>query len=175
MATANTDLSFYDKNQLPDASGFRFGIVVSEWNSSITSKLYEGARDTLIDCGVPETQITKWEVPGSFELIYGSKKMLQKDVDAVIAIGSVIQGETRHFEFVCQGVTQGIKDLNVLHDKPVIFCVLTDDTLEQAHARSGGTATEVERSASAMARQATSPTFCESNSHLLALRLPSSA
>ena len=77
-------------------------------------------------------------MPGSFELVYGAKKMQQQFVDAVIAIGSVIQGETKHFDFVCEGVTQGIKDLNILHDVPVIFCVLTDNTMQQAIERSGG-------------------------------------
>jgi 6,7-dimethyl-8-ribityllumazine synthase len=109
MATANKNLSDYDKATIPNAKDFRFGIVVSEWNDTIT----EG-------------------------LIYGSKKMQEKQVDAVIAIGSVIQGETKHFDFVCEGVTQGIKDLNVLHDTPVIFCVLTDNTMQQAIDRSGG-------------------------------------
>ena len=80
----------------------------------------------------------RWNVPGSFELIHGCKKMQQQNVDAVIAIGSVIQGETKHFDFVCQGVAQGIKDLNVIHDIPVIFCVLTDNNMQQAIERSGG-------------------------------------
>lgn len=139
MATANTDLSAYDKSDLPDASSLKIGIVVSEWNAEITSKLYEGAIATLIDCGVWENHIFKMDVPGSFELIMGAKRMTQKhQPDAIIAIGSIIQGETRHFEFVCQGVAQGIARLNAEGDTPVIFCVLTDDTLEQAQARSGG-------------------------------------
>ncbi len=138
MATANKNLSDYDKTTIPNAKGFRFGIVVSEWNDTITEGLYEGAYNTLIAEGVLPDDIIRWHVPGSFELIYGSKKMQEQSVDAVIAIGSVIQGETKHFDFVCEGVSQGIKDLNVLHDIPVIFCVLTDNTLEQAQERSGG-------------------------------------
>jgi len=138
MATANKNLSDYDKNAIPDAKQFRFGIVVSEWNSNITEGLYQGALDTLIDCGVQEDNIARLDVPGSFELIYGCKKMQEHMVDAVIAIGSVIQGETKHFDFVCDGVTQGIKDLNVQHETPVIFCVLTDNTEQQAIDRSGG-------------------------------------
>jgi 6,7-dimethyl-8-ribityllumazine synthase len=138
MSTANKNLSDYDKTTIPSAKDFRFGIVVSEWNETITEGLYQGAFDTLIDCGVPSDHIMRWNVPGSFELVYGSKKMQQQDVDAVIAIGSVIQGETKHFDFVCQGVTQGIKDLNIQNDTPVIFCVLTDDTMQQAIERSGG-------------------------------------
>lgn len=138
MATENTNLSNYDSTSLPDATRFRFGIVVSEWNPTITEGLLKGAVDTLLDCGVDQSNIQTIHVPGSFELIYGAKKMQQQLVDAVIAIGSVIKGETKHFDFVCDGVTQGIKDLNILHDVPVIFCVLTDDTLQQSIERSGG-------------------------------------
>jgi 6,7-dimethyl-8-ribityllumazine synthase len=136
---ATTDLSAYDKTSLPSAKKFRFGMVVSEWNEGITNALYEGALEALIANGALPENILKWEVPGSFELIYGAKKMVQtQDLDAVIAIGNVIKGETKHFDFVCDGVTQGIKDLNILRETPVIFCVLTDDTMEQSIARSGG-------------------------------------
>ena len=138
MATENTNLSNYDATTLPDATQFRFGIVVSEWNPTITEGLLRGAIDALLDCGVAESNIKAVHVPGSFELIYGAKKMQQQLVDAVIAIGSVIKGETQHFDFVCEGVTQGIKDLNVLHEVPVIFCVLTDNNLQQSIDRSGG-------------------------------------
>lgn len=139
MATINKNLSEYDKNALPNAKEFRFGIVVSEWNETITEGLYSGAEAALLDNEVPAENIIRWNVPGSFELIYGSKKMLQtQKVDAVIAIGCVIQGETKHFDFVCEGVTQGIKDLNVMNDVPVIFCVLTDNNEQQSLDRSGG-------------------------------------
>ena len=139
MATANKNLSEYDKATIPSAKGFRFGIVVSEWNSNITYALCNGAIEALIENEVAEKDIIRWDVPGSFELIYGSKRMIQtQNVDAVIAIGSVIQGETKHFDFVCEGVAQGIKDLNVQTDVPVIFCVLTDNNLQQAIDRSGG-------------------------------------
>ncbi|APY00794.1 6,7-dimethyl-8-ribityllumazine synthase [Lacinutrix venerupis] len=138
MATINNNLSEYDKASIPNAKDFRFGIVVSEWNDNITEGLYKGAYETLVEHNVLPENITRWDVPGSFELIYGCKKMQQKNVDAVIAIGSVIQGETKHFDFVCEGVSQGIKDLNVLHDIPVIFCVLTDNTEQQGIERSGG-------------------------------------
>lgn len=138
MATENTNLSNYDSSTLPDATNFRFGIVVSEWNPAITEGLLKGALDTLLDCGVEESNIRITHVPGSFELIYGAKKMQQLLVDAVITIGSVIKGETQHFDFVCDGVTQGIKDLNILYDVPVIFCVLTDNTHQQSIDRSGG-------------------------------------
>jgi len=138
MATENTNLSHYDTTSLPDATQFRFGIVVSEWNPTITEGLLKGAVDALLDCGVAKPNIRTINVPGSFELVYGAKKMQQQPVDAVIVIGSVIKGETQHFDFVCQGVTQGIKDLNILHDVPVVFCVLTDNNIQQSIDRSGG-------------------------------------
>ena len=139
MATENKNLSNYDKSTLPNTKGLRFGIVVSEWNEQITEGLFKGAFEALTDNGISENDIIRWNVPGSFELIYGCKKMLEtQNVDAVIAIGCVIQGETKHFDFVCEGVTQGIKDLNIKYDVPVIFCVLTDNTLQQSIDRSGG-------------------------------------
>lgn len=139
MATALQNLSDYDPSGVPSAQKLSFGIVVSEWNSEITSNLHQGAVEALEDCGALAANIETIYVPGSFELIYGAKHLIdRKKYDAVIVIGSVIQGATRHFEFVCQGVTQGIKDLNIQTDTPVIFCVLTDDTLEQAQERSGG-------------------------------------
>ena len=139
MATENKNLSEYDKNSIPNAKDFRFGIVVSEWNDSITEGLFSGAIEALLENQVPAQHIIRWNVPGSFELVYGAKKMLQtQNVDAVIAIGCVIQGQTKHFDFVCEGVTQGIKDLNVQTDIPVIFCVLTDNTMQQSIDRSGG-------------------------------------
>lgn len=140
MATAGKNLSAYDKSTIPNAKEFRFGIVVSEWNDDITENLYQGAYQTLKELGATDEHITRWNVPGSFELVYGCKKMQQTYdmMDAIIAIGSVIQGETRHFDFVCEGVTQGIKDLNVQNDIPVIFCVLTDNTRQQSIDRAGG-------------------------------------
>lgn len=139
MATANKNLSDYDKTTIPNANKFRFGIVVSEWNDNITEGLCFGAIKGLLENEVPSEHIIRWNVPGSFELIYGAKKMLQtQNVDAVIAIGCVIQGETKHFDFVCEAVSQGIKDLNVESDVPVIFCVLTDNTMQQSIDRSGG-------------------------------------
>ena len=136
---ASTNLSAFDKAAIPNACSFRFGIVVSEWNSEITHNLKKAAIETLLECGAKEEHIISWNVPGSFELVYGCKKMIEtQSLDAVIAIGNVIQGETKHFDFVCEGVTQGIIDLNVAYDTPVIFCVLTDNTLQQSMDRSGG-------------------------------------
>lgn len=140
MATENKNLSTYDKTTIPNAEQFRFGIVVSEWNENITEGMFQGAIDTLVDCGADSEQIIRWNVPGSYELIYGCKLMAKNNpsLNAIIAIGSVIQGETQHFDFVCEAVAQGIKDLNVQGDIPVIFCVLTDNNLQQAIDRSGG-------------------------------------
>ncbi len=139
MATANKNLSVYDKTTIPNAKDLRFGIVVSEWNTEITEGLFNGAQEALLDCGAQSENIIRWNVPGSFELTFGCKKMItDTKVDAIIAIGSVIQGETKHFDFVCSATAQGIKDLNVQYDTPVIFCVLTDNTLLQAQERSGG-------------------------------------
>ncbi|SMC31746.1 6,7-dimethyl-8-ribityllumazine synthase [Moheibacter sediminis] len=139
MATENKNLSNYDKTQLPNAEASRFGIVVSQWNSHITHNLQKGAIETLIDLGAKEENISSHEVPGSFELIYGANQLCKRgEVDAVIVIGSVIRGETSHFDYVCEGVTQGIKDLNIKYNIPVIFCVLTDDNEQQSLDRSGG-------------------------------------
>lgn len=124
---------------MPNASQMRFGIVVSEWNEEITEGLFNGAYETLIDLGVLPENIVRENVPGSFELPFGAKLILDNDhVDAVIAIGVVIQGETKHFDFVCHGVTQGIVELNHQYASPTIFCVLTDMNIEQSRARSGG-------------------------------------
>lgn len=121
---------------LPNASKLRVAIVVSSWNASVTENLYQGALDVLTQKGC--TSIDRIDVSGSFELIYGCKKAVHAGFDAVIALGSVIRGETAHFDYVCQAVSNGIKDLNLLGIVPVIFGVLTDDTLDQAQARSGG-------------------------------------
>ena len=130
MATNTKNLSVYNKETIPNAKNFRFGIVVSEWNSNITEGLFQGAFDALIDCGAISENIVRWDVPGSFELVYGCKRMMQtyEMLDAIIAVGSVIKGETKHFDFVCHAASQGIKDLNLLGNIPVVFCVLTYTT-----------------------------------------------
>jgi 6,7-dimethyl-8-ribityllumazine synthase len=127
-----------DINQIPDANNLKIGIVVSNWNSNITNNLLKGSLDLLYSKKVIKDNIQIMNVPGSFELVYGCKKMQEKQVDVVIAIGSVIKGETKHFEFICKATSNGIKDLNVNGRCPVIFCVLTDDNLKQSIARSGG-------------------------------------
>jgi 6,7-dimethyl-8-ribityllumazine synthase len=139
MATAGKNLSQLDKRSTPSAAPFRFGIVSAEWNAEITDPLTQGAGETLIELGARRYHIDVKKVPGSYELPIAAKLLIESgDYDAVIAIGSVIQGETRHFEFVCQAVAQGIKDVSLQTGVPVIFCILTDDTVAQAKARSGG-------------------------------------
>ncbi|MFV0237521.1 MAG: 6,7-dimethyl-8-ribityllumazine synthase [Flavobacteriales bacterium] len=139
MATVSKNLSEYNSQNIPNADSFRFGIVVSEWNHQITDNLLKGAVETLKKKGAQDNNIVIWHVPGSYELIYGSNQMVRtQNVDAVLAIGSVIQGETKHFDFVCEAVSQGIKDVNIQTNTPVIFCVLTDHTEQQALDRSGG-------------------------------------
>ena len=137
MATAGNNLSSFDPKDLPNGARFNVGIVVSEWNSVYTNGMLNGALEVLRGCGVPETSIRIIHVPGSFELPLASQ-MLLEHVDGVIAIGSVIRGETAQFDYVCEAVSQGIKDVNLKTGKPVAFCVLTDNNTEQAAARSGG-------------------------------------
>jgi 6,7-dimethyl-8-ribityllumazine synthase len=139
MATINQNLSAFDPNKMPDASNMRIGIAVAEWNSNITENLLKGALETLRTLGVPDYQILVSYVPGSFELPLAAQMHFEhRNPDGVIVLGSVIQGETRHFEFVCQAAVQGVKDVGLKYNKPVILGLLTDDTLQQAIDRSGG-------------------------------------
>lgn len=139
MSSSLKNLSDFDKNQLPDAGDLEFGIVVSEWHNDITEALYEGAYNTLVENGADPENIKKIYVPGSFELPLGAQMLLENtNVDAVIILGCVIQGETPHFDYVCQGVTKGVMDLNIKYNIPVIFGLLTTLNLQQAKDRSGG-------------------------------------
>lgn len=140
MATEGKNLSHYDEGDLPDASKMMIGIVVSEWNRNITDNLKEGAYQTLLANGVKEENIFVKYVPGSFELALGASLFLEfnDEMDGIICLGSVIQGETRHFEFVCQAAAQGVKDVSLKYNKAVIFGLLTDDTMQQGIDRSGG-------------------------------------
>ena len=139
MATSLSNLSEYNPEEVPNANGLRIGLVVSHWNPNITHALYKGAVETLTTHGVEEQDLITFNVPGSFELPFGASKMIEKHApDAVIVIGSVIQGETKHFDFVCEATAKGVMDLNIQTQTPVIFCVLTDNTLQQAQDRSGG-------------------------------------
>ena len=139
MATENKNLSEYNTLNIPNGADLKIGIVVSEWNENITGNLLKGARQALLENGVKEENITIQFVPGTYELPLSSQYLLEyTKVDGVVAIGSVIQGETKHFDFVCEAATQGIKDVGLKYNKPVIFCVLTDNNMQQAIDRSGG-------------------------------------
>lgn len=139
MASALKNLSDYEIKSIPNGKGMKVAIVISEWNTEVTEALYKGAYATLIKHGVLEEDILKKYVPGSFELTHGAAQIAKNtDVDAVICLGCVIQGGTPHFDYVCQGVTQGITQLNLQFDIPFIFGVLTVDTQEQALDRCGG-------------------------------------
>ena len=127
-----------DSNNHPDLNKYKIGIVVSEWNKDITKNLLSGAIDTLIEQGIQKENIIIQWVPGSFELIYGSKVLSNKEFDAIIAIGCVIKGETDHYDFICSSVSQGIMELNLIGSIPIIFCVLTDHNKTQSIDRSGG-------------------------------------
>ena len=139
MATYLKNLSEYSKDNIPNGADFKIGIVVSEWNDSITLNLLAGAKQTLLDNNVPEENILVRFVPGAFELPLAAQLMLDNtDVDGVVAIGVVIQGETKHFDFVCKGTTDGLMKVMLEYNSPVSFCVLTDNTLQQSIDRSGG-------------------------------------
>ena len=137
MATKN--LSEYALSSVPDGIEMKFGIVVSEWNYEVTGALARGAVETLKKHGVEDENIFVKHVPGSFELTLGGQFFAEyTDVDAIILLGCVIQGETRHFDFICQGVAKGATDLNIKYNLPVIFGVLTTDNQQQAVDRAGG-------------------------------------
>ena len=139
MATAYHNLSEYDFNSVPNAEAMKFGIVVSEWNFNITGALLKGAVDTLKKHGAKDENILVKTVPGSFELTFGANQMMENcDLDAIIAIGCVIKGDTPHFDYVCMGATQGITELNATDDIPVIYGLITTNTMEQAEDRAGG-------------------------------------
>ena len=138
MATGLENLSDYNSDSLPDGNSFKITLIVSEWNKSITDSLKSAAIETLVSLKVNPKNIKTIYVPGSFELIYGAKLAQEKNPDAVIVIGSIIQGETKHFDFICNALSNGIKDLNIRNKVPIIFCVLTDYNLKQAQDRSGG-------------------------------------
>jgi len=139
MATALHHLSDYDFDKVPDASNMCFGIVVAEWNPTVTGALLDGAVNTLKKHGAIPENIHVKTVPGSFELIYGARQMvLNGGYDAVIILGSVIRGETPHFDYICEGVTYGIARLNATQETPVIYGLLTTNDLQQALDRCGG-------------------------------------
>jgi len=139
MATAQKNLSSYNPADVPSACNMKFGIVVSEWNQDITFAMRNAAIETLVRQGAAKGDIVVKYVPGSFELTLGAQWLAETDeFDAIICLGCVIQGETRHFDFICQGVTQGITQLNLVYNLPVVFGILTTNTIEQARDRAGG-------------------------------------
>ena len=138
MATNINNNFDLDSSELSNIDNIKFGIVVSNWNKNITDNLYDGAFDTLLKYGAKQNNIKKLEVPGSFELVYGCKKMQNENLDVIIAIGCVIKGETDHYDYICSSVSNGIVQLNIINDTPIVFCVLTDHNIEQSISRSGG-------------------------------------
>ena len=139
MATAHNNLDSTNDKNVPSGTDKVVVIVRAEWNKEITSSLSKAAVSTLKEHGVSDDGIIIIDVPGAVELTYAAKQLHEKeDPDAVIVIGCVIQGETKHFDYVCQSITYGITELNLSYDAPTIFCVLTDNNIEQSRARSGG-------------------------------------
>lgn len=153
MATQYQNLSDYNPDAMPDKNKVaeqQYAIAVADWNPQITHTLLQGAIDALVENGVRPSKINVVHVPGTFELTYASKQLVEEYyciIDnkkihkyvAVIVLGCVIQGDTPHFDYVCQGVTEGITKLNTLDRRcPVIFGILTTNTLQQALDRAGG-------------------------------------
>ena len=139
MASSLKNLSDFTLKNISDVSEKRFAVIVSEWNTEITEALYDGVITTLKAYQVSDNNIFRKDVPGTFELSLGAQWAAQvEEIDAVICLGCVIQGETRHFDFICDATANGITNVGLKYNKPVIFGVLTTDTQEQAIARSGG-------------------------------------
>lgn len=134
-----TNLSDFDPLAVPNGNGYRIGIIAAEWNPEVTNAMLQGAIDTLLEHGVEEKDLMVRRVPGTFELSSAADLMLSiHNLDAVICIGCVIQGETRHFDFICQAVSYGITEVALRHGHPVIFSVLTTNDMQQALDRAGG-------------------------------------
>lgn len=139
MASSQKNLSDYSTENIGDISTKKFAIVVSEWNTEVTESLFNGAYTTLIKNGATEDNIIKKMVPGSFELSLGAQWMAENNnTDAVICIGCVVKGDTKHFDFICEAVAHGITNVSLKYNKPVIFGVLTPNTQQQALDRAGG-------------------------------------
>jgi len=139
MSSSLKNLSDFSHIEVKSAEGLKVAIVVAQWNAEITGALLNGAIEGLTKHGASEENITIIEVPGSYELISGADIALRnKTFDAVICLGCVIQGETRHFDFICDAVANGISNVSIKYNKPVIFGVLTTDNLQQALDRAGG-------------------------------------
>ncbi|MEM9856391.1 MAG: 6,7-dimethyl-8-ribityllumazine synthase [Bacteroidota bacterium] len=139
MASSEKNLSSYTAKNIDDMRDKRFGIIVSEWNDSVTEALFDGAYNTLRENDIPKENIIRKNVPGSFELTLAAQWMAEEEhIDAVICLGCVIQGETKHFDFICDAVANGLTNVGLKFNKPVIFGVLTPNTQQQALDRAGG-------------------------------------
>ena len=138
MKSKNNKPLKFDYNNNLDLKKYKIGIVVSQWNKDITENLLNGAIETLSEKGINKENIFIQRVPGSFELIFGSKVLSHKELDVIIAIGCIIKGETDHYDYICSSVSQGIMRLNLSSSVPIIFCVLTDHNKQQSIDRSGG-------------------------------------
>lgn len=139
MASELKNLSTFEGSEVPNASTMKFGIVWAEWNHTVTHTLMKGAETTLLKYGAKAENINIKTVPGSFELTLGAQYMAELgNVDAIICIGCVIKGDTKHFDFICDAVAKGITNLNLKYNKPFIFGVLTPNTQQQAEDRAGG-------------------------------------
>lgn len=139
MSSAHKNLSIFSTENLPDVSDKKFALVVAEWNEEVTNALAAGAHKTLLAYGAKAENVIRVNVPGSYELTFAAQKMAQKsDIDAVICIGCVIQGETKHNDYINNAVAQGLTTVSLKYDKPVIFGVLTPNTEQQALDRAGG-------------------------------------
>ena len=139
MASDQKNLSDYSDKNITNMASKKVAVVVSEWNEEVTESLYQGALDTLLQHGVKKENIIRKNVPGSFELTLAAQWMAaENNIDAVICLGCVIQGETRHFDFICDAVANGITNVAIKYNKPVIFGVLTTQNQKQALDRSGG-------------------------------------
>ncbi len=139
MSSKDKNLSLHSEKSVQDIAKKQFAIIVAEWNEEVTEALYEGAYKKLIEYGAKQENIYRYDVPGSFELTLAAQWAAQKaTIDAIICLGCVIQGETRHFDFICDAVAHGITNVNLRHNKPVIFGVLTPENQQQALDRAGG-------------------------------------
>jgi 6,7-dimethyl-8-ribityllumazine synthase len=139
MASSEKNLSKFEGSDIPDGTGMRIGIVVSEWNETITGALFDAAVQTLVKNKVKKDDIIITTVPGSYELTLATQFLCEdKSIEAVIALGCVIQGETKHFDFICDAIAHGITNVGLKYNKPVVFGVLTTNDLQQAKERAGG-------------------------------------
>lgn len=137
MADYSNQNFLQEKLTLPHTD-FKIGVVTALWNTEITNSLKEGALRVLKKEGISPKNVEEWDVPGSYELIYGANKLASEGFDAIICLGVVIQGETRHFDFICDAVANGISNVTIKHNIPVAFGLLTTDTQQQARERAGG-------------------------------------